>query len=303
MDDRVLILAPRGRDAFVAGALLRRNAIAAEIVPDLTRLVAALADGVAAVLITEEALAAEDRSALSAWVAAQPSWSDLPFVMLANGGRAPRSAAAAERLDDLGNVVLLERPLHAEAMLGAVRSAIKARQRQYELRAAAATLEAAVAQRTAELEAARDSLEFALEAAGMGSWDLDVATGELADRVHLLRLCELRIGFLAGGDVGDDAGQPFGRTLGIVAHPPLLADPAPAAVGALDRAFEVERAGTGGIRQRRGDLLALQRIDVTEQPLHRPVRLRLGIAEDLVDRKSTRLNSSHCTVSRMPSSA
>jgi signal transduction histidine kinase len=179
MDDRVLILAPRGRDAFVAGALLRRNAIAAEIVPDLTRLVAALADGVAAVLITEEALAAEDRSALSAWVAAQPSWSDLPFVMLANGGRAPRSAAAAERLDDLGNVVLLERPLHAEAMLGAVRSAIKARQRQYELRAAAATLEAAVAQRTAELEAARDSLEFALEAAGMGSWDLDVATGDI----------------------------------------------------------------------------------------------------------------------------
>nr|WP_306455801.1 PAS domain-containing sensor histidine kinase [Sphingomonas melonis] len=99
--------------------------------------------------------------------------------MLANGGRAPRSAAAARRLDDLGNVVMLERPLHAEAMLGAVRSAIKARQRQYEVRSAAATLEEAVAQRTAELEAARDSLEFALEAAGMGSWDLDVATGDI----------------------------------------------------------------------------------------------------------------------------
>lgn len=179
MDDRVLILAPRGRDAFVAADLLRRGAIAAEIVPDLATLVTELARGVAAVLITEEALAAEDRSALSAWVAAQPTWSDLPFVMLANGGRAPRSAAAARRLDDLGNVVMLERPLHAEAMLGAVRSAIKARQRQYEVRSAAATLEEAVAQRTAELEAARDSLEFALEAAGMGSWDLDVATGDI----------------------------------------------------------------------------------------------------------------------------
>jgi signal transduction histidine kinase/CheY-like chemotaxis protein len=179
VDDRVLILAPRGRDAFVAADLLRRGAIAAEIVPDLATLVTELARGVAAVLITEEALAAEDRSALSAWVAAQPTWSDLPFVMLANGGRAPRSAAAAQRLDDLGNVVMLERPLHAEAMLGAVRSAIKARQRQYEVRSAAATLEEAVAQRTAELEAARDSLEFALEAAGMGSWDLDVATGDI----------------------------------------------------------------------------------------------------------------------------
>ncbi|WP_137899433.1 PAS domain-containing sensor histidine kinase [Sphingomonas sp. 2SG] len=179
MDDRVLILAPRGRDAFVAADLLRRGAIPAEIVPDLATLVAELARGVAAVLITEEALVAGDRSALAAWVAAQPTWSDLPFVMLANGGRAPRSAAAAQRLDELGNVVMLERPLHAEAMLGAVRSAIKARQRQYELRTAAATLEAAVAQRTAELEAARDSLEFALEAAGMGSWDLDVASGDI----------------------------------------------------------------------------------------------------------------------------
>jgi len=179
MDDRVLILAPRGRDAFVAADLLRRGAISAEIVPDLATLVAELARGVAAVLITEEALVAGDRSALAAWVAAQPAWSDLPFVMLANGGRAPRSAAAAQRLDELGNVVMLERPLHAEAMLGAVRSAIKARQRQYELRTAAATLEAAVAQRTAELEAARDSLEFALEAAGMGSWDLDVASGDI----------------------------------------------------------------------------------------------------------------------------
>ncbi len=179
MNGHVLILAPRGRDALVAADLLQRGGIQAQVVPDVPALVAGLAHDVAAVLITEEALAEADRSALSAWVAGQPTWSDLPFVMLANGGRAPRSAAAAERVGELGNVVLLERPLHAEAMLGAVRSAIKARMRQYEVRAAAATLEAAVAERTAELEAARGSLEFALEAAGMGSWDLDIATGAI----------------------------------------------------------------------------------------------------------------------------
>ena len=179
MDGAVLILAPRGRDATVAADLLRRGGIDAQVVPTLAALVAGLSGAVAAVLITEEALAAADRSALSAWVAAQPTWSDLPFVMLANGGRAPRSAQATARVGDLGNVVLLERPLHAEAMLGAVRSAIKARARQYEVRAAAATLEDAVAQRTAELESARSSLEFALEAAGMGSWELDLATGAI----------------------------------------------------------------------------------------------------------------------------
>ena len=179
MAGRVLILAPRGRDAAVAAELLDRSGIAAQVVPSLAALVDGLSGDVGAVLMTEEALASEDRSALVDWVAAQPTWSDLPFVMLANGGRAPRSAQAAERLGALGNVVLLERPLHAEAMLGAVRSAIKARLRQYEVRAAAATLEGAVTQRTAELEAARSNLEFALEAAGMGSWELDLATGTI----------------------------------------------------------------------------------------------------------------------------
>lgn len=179
MEDRILILAPRGRDAAVAAELLRRGDITADVVTDLPALVAALDIGVGAVLLTEEALAAEDRGALSRWVAAQPNWSDLPFIVLANGGKAPRSAAASDRISDLGNVVLLERPLHAEAMLGAVRSALKARGRQYELRAAAQTLEQAVAERTRELEAARDSLEFALGAAEMGKWEMDLATGEI----------------------------------------------------------------------------------------------------------------------------
>lgn len=179
MDDRVLILAPRGRDALVAADLLRRGGITAEVVADLSTLAVEVARGVAAVLITEEALAATDGSALATWIKAQPTWSDLPFVVLANGARGPRSALASTRVDGLGNIVLLERPVHAEAMLGAVRSAVKARRRQYEVRSAAATLETSVTQRTAELEAARGSLEFALDAAGMGSWDLDLASGDV----------------------------------------------------------------------------------------------------------------------------
>jgi signal transduction histidine kinase len=179
MDDRVLILAPRGRDALVAADLLHRGGITAAVVADLAALAVEVTRGVAAVLITEEALAAMAGSPLAAWIAAQPTWSDLPFIVLANGTRGPRSALASARVDGLGNVVLLERPVHAEAMLGAVRSAIKARRRQYEVRSAAATLETAVAQRTAELEAARGSLEFALDAAGMGSWNLDLASGEV----------------------------------------------------------------------------------------------------------------------------
>ena len=178
MEDRVLILAPRGRDAQVAADLLRRSGIVADICATLTTLVEALASGAGVVLLTEEALAAADRDALTAWVVAQPPWSDLTFVVLANGHRGPRSAVSSGRLADLGNIVLLERPLHAEALLGAVRSALTARRRQYEVRASAETLERAVVQRTSELEAARQSLEIALDAADMGSWDVDLTSGD-----------------------------------------------------------------------------------------------------------------------------
>ncbi|RXD06760.1 hybrid sensor histidine kinase/response regulator [Sphingomonas sp. UV9] len=178
MEDRVLILAPRGRDSAIAADLLDRNGIPATICRDQADLLAELANGGAAVLLTEEALTAEEPEPMAAWVAAQPTWADIPFVVLANGSKTPRTARATQRLSDLGNVVLLERPLHAEAMLGAIRSALTARRRQYELRDVAVTLERTVLDRTSELRSARESLEIALEAAGMGSWDIDLATGE-----------------------------------------------------------------------------------------------------------------------------
>ncbi len=178
MDDRVLILAPRGRDSAIAADLLGRNGIAAKICRDQAELLAELDKGGAVVLLTEEALTTEQPERLAEWVAAQPAWADVPFVVLANGTKTPRTVRATQRLGDLGNVVLLERPLHAEAMLGAIRSALTARHRQYELRDVAITLERTVLDRTSELRSARESLEIALEAAGMGSWDIDLTTGE-----------------------------------------------------------------------------------------------------------------------------
>ncbi|MDD1450475.1 hypothetical protein NHF48_004840 [Sphingomonas sp. H160509] len=179
MDDRVLILAPRGRDAAIASDLLGRNDIVAYVCRDQMDLIAELAKGAGAVMLTEEALATEEVAPLAEWVAAQPNWADIQFVVLANGTRTPRTPRATQRLTDLGNVLLLERPLHAEAMLGAIRSALTARRRQYELRDVAVTLERAVLDRTSELRTARESLEIALEAAGMGSWDIDLTTGEI----------------------------------------------------------------------------------------------------------------------------
>ena len=168
----VLILTPRGRDAGVAAGILARVGMACRICADLADLAQAAAEGAGAALVAEEALDG-DASVLLRWVAAQPPWSDFPFVVLAAPrGGIEQGARAPAWFDGIGNAVLLERPLGAAALASAVRAALRARRKQYEVRAyfaereLAATrlatlnesLEARVAERTAELRAAYDRL-------------------------------------------------------------------------------------------------------------------------------------------------
>lgn len=126
----VLVLAPVGRDAEVATAILREIEVRSTICPDLESLVASL-DRAHCAVVTEEALRGADRQALADWVAAQPPWSDFPFLLLGQRGAPP----GAEMVEMLGNVTVLERPFHASTLVNAVRSAMRARHRQREAEA------------------------------------------------------------------------------------------------------------------------------------------------------------------------
>ena len=137
-DDALLvsvgILAPRGRDAAVAGQLLDQHDIASTSVASLGELAGLVGRQIGAILVTEEALAGVGVDTLQEALAAQPPWSDVPFIVLANGTSSSRSNDAAARIDQLSNAVLLSRPLHAEELVRSVRSALKARRRQHEAR-------------------------------------------------------------------------------------------------------------------------------------------------------------------------
>ena len=146
----VLILAPRGRDAPVIEHLLRAAGAATEICADLTAVVRGL-PGCSAVVATEEALAGPGLPALLEATAAQPPWSDLAFLVLATKQAGPRAATRTSVLDGLGNAVLLERPLNAESLVSAARSALRARGRQLAVRDLTAGLEDRVRERTAAL--------------------------------------------------------------------------------------------------------------------------------------------------------
>ncbi|CAH2937055.1 MAG: Sensory box sensor histidine kinase/response regulator (EC [uncultured Paraburkholderia sp.] len=172
MEQRVLILAPFGRDADVIAEVLNKDNRVCVVCRDADALTEALDAGAGSALIAEEALAGKHATRLFDWLENQPAWSDFPFILLAATGIGHRSAREIEVLERLGNVVVLERPLNSETLRRAVASGLRARARQYESRRHLAerieaqealvqlndSLESRIAERTHELASANNRL-------------------------------------------------------------------------------------------------------------------------------------------------
>jgi len=141
---RVLVSAPFGRDGESVAALLRERGYDARVCATLEDLAAHFDEHVGAILVTEEALAA-DLGPLHRALAQQPTWSDIPFILLAGrqAARVLHTEAIRRRLpDNATNVVLLERPLSTESLVSAIASALRARQKQFLIRDQVAELDA-----------------------------------------------------------------------------------------------------------------------------------------------------------------
>ena len=132
----VTILTPFGRDADIAVAILADAGMQAEKCEDLAMLTQRIARGAGAALVTDDALRSADLTDLSHWLERQPSWSDLPFILLSGReGGALRVAESIRLTDLLGNLTYLERPFLPTTLVSAVRAALRSRRRQYETRA------------------------------------------------------------------------------------------------------------------------------------------------------------------------
>jgi signal transduction histidine kinase len=94
-------------------------------------LLARLTPDTGTLVIAEESLNPELMERLQAVIAAQPAWSDLPVLLV------EQTQWRRQRLDalqGLGNVSVLSRPMSLDALLSAVRAAMRARGRQFEVR-------------------------------------------------------------------------------------------------------------------------------------------------------------------------
>ncbi|MDF1502678.1 hypothetical protein PYV61_06990, partial [Roseisolibacter sp. H3M3-2] len=137
----VAVLAPTGRDARVAGAVLGRAGFRVRAFDDMRAGCAAVAgagdaDGEPGVLLVpEEALRPLPRAELLAELAAQPAWSDLPVVLLTGEEALSRGVpAAAASAAHAANVTLLERPVRVATLATTLGDTLLARRRQLVVR-------------------------------------------------------------------------------------------------------------------------------------------------------------------------
>ncbi|MBV9949758.1 MAG: response regulator [Myxococcales bacterium] len=147
-EQRVLVCAVVGRDAALAREVLGQADIVAVACDGLAALVREMVQGAAALLLAEEALADDGAHLLVSALASQPPWSDLPIIVAASQDPSVFGAQRTRaRVESLGNVTLLDRPLRVITLVSAARTALRVRRRQYEMRALFEQLHDGVRQR------------------------------------------------------------------------------------------------------------------------------------------------------------
>ena len=138
-EERVLVLAPLGRDGPLALRALKVAGLEAELCADPRELCQGVQAGAGAAVLTEEALLGAGHALLSATLERQPPWSDLPVIVF---------GTHEDRLLNLpGNVTSLDRPVRMRTLISAVRAALRARRRQYQVRELLSALEQSVRDR------------------------------------------------------------------------------------------------------------------------------------------------------------
>ncbi len=167
--ERVVILAPTGRDASVAAALIKEAGYYANICSDLGALLREIEAGAGLAVIADEAIKTADLRGLMGWLNDQPSWSDFPFVLLTHQGGGPERNPDAMRLGQvLGNVTFIERPFHPTTLVSVIGSAVRGRRRQYATRAI-----------LSDLTESEGLLQTALDGGHLGALELHLPEFEL----------------------------------------------------------------------------------------------------------------------------
>jgi PAS domain S-box-containing protein len=128
---RVLVLPGTTVDGVAIRKVLDASKIACLVLRSVPEVCAAASHGVGTVVVAEEALV-DDGPRLVECIRSQEVWSDLPVVLLSRSGR--EYTELADLVAQLGNVSVIERPVRTSTLVSMIRSSLRARGRQYQVR-------------------------------------------------------------------------------------------------------------------------------------------------------------------------
>ena len=173
---RVLVLAPTGQDGPLTLELIRSAGLTGEVCRGVFDVSHKIDQGCGVLVLAEEGLATSFLSVLLECLNKQPSWSDLPIVVVTSAGdETDESRRILNAFGTTSHLAIIERPFRRSTLLSALDVAIRSRKRQYAVRELLAEQE-----RTARsLARSEESLRLAIEATQLGAWDFDLVSGEL----------------------------------------------------------------------------------------------------------------------------
>jgi PAS domain S-box-containing protein len=133
-EEQVLIVAPVGQDATAMASVLLDQGFEGRICDEVGEACRRILPQAGALVLTEEALELPRGEHLLEVLKNQPSWSELPLIILTRGGETRVAMVLDLAARAAGSVTLLERPISSGTLLRSVEVALRSRRRQYQVR-------------------------------------------------------------------------------------------------------------------------------------------------------------------------
>jgi len=129
---RVLMYAQSAEDVSIIQDILAGIGAEGMVCTDLGDLCRQTAQDADAVLLTDQSLTDEALPVLAEALQSQPQWSDLPVLFVAAGGA--ESPLAVQAMQELRNVVILDRPVRIATLASVLRMGSRVRDKQRQVR-------------------------------------------------------------------------------------------------------------------------------------------------------------------------